>query len=106
MVNSRKKTSTAIEDVHLLVAALPAALQAALHKMPVDQLIEVVMDLGRPPERFPDKVVRLSEKPVSHEDLAHALALVGEFTDDNRAGIERTLHRISAIGTGKGKSSA
>jgi stage III sporulation protein SpoIIIAA len=104
MVNSRKKTSTAIEDVHLLVAALPAALQAALHKMPVDQLIEVVMDLGRPPEaRFPDKVLRLSEKPVSHEDLAHALALVGEFTDDNRAGIERTLHRISAIRNRKGQ---
>ncbi len=104
MGNSRKKTSTVVEDVHLLVATLPASLQAALHKMPVDQLIEVVMDLGRPPEaRFPEKVIRLNEKPVSHEDLAHVLALVGEFTDDNRAGMERTLHRISAIRNRKGQ---
>lgn len=93
-----------IEDVHLLVAILPAAMQATLHTMQVDQLIEVVMDLGRPPEaRLTDAVVRLSDEPVSHEDLAHALALVGEFTADNRAGIERTLHRISAIRNRKGQ---
>ncbi len=104
MGNSRKKISTVIEDINLLVATLPAVLQAALHKMPLDQLIEVVMDLGRPPEaRFPDKVARLSEKPVSHEDLSHVLAMVGEFTDDNRAGIERTLHRISGIRNRKGQ---
>ena len=90
--------TAAVEDVHLLVAILPAALQNELHKLPMDQLIEVIMDLGRLPEaRFPDLVVQLSDKPVSHEDLSHALAMVGEFTDDNRAGIERTLHRISAI---------
>lgn len=104
MGDSRKKVSTVSEDIHLLVATLPAALQAALHKLPIDQLIEVVMDLGRTPEaRFPDKVARLSEKPVSHEDLSHVLALVGEFTADNRAGIERTLHRISAIRNRKGQ---
>jgi stage III sporulation protein SpoIIIAA len=62
------------------------------------------MDLGRPPEaRFPDAVARLSEKPVSQEDLTHVTALVGEFGDDNRAGIERTLHRISAIRNRKGQ---
>ncbi|KAF0215911.1 MAG: single-stranded nucleic acid binding [Geobacteraceae bacterium] len=92
------------EDVHHLVATLPVALQATLHKLPLDQLLEVVMDLGRPPEaRFIDKVVRLNERPVSHEDLSHVLALVGEFTADNRAGIERTLHRISCIRNRKGQ---
>lgn len=103
-MTGRKKNSTPIDDTHLLVATLPGELQAALRRLPLEQLVEVVMDLGRIPEaRFPDKVVRLSEKPVSYEDLSHVLALLGEFTDDNRAGIERTLHRISAIRNRKGQ---
>lgn len=101
---NRKKTGPSIDDIHLLVATLPGELQASLLKMPLDQLLEIVMDLGRAPEaRFSDKVVRLSEKPVTHEELAHVLAHVGDFTDDNRAGIERTLHRISAIRNRKGQ---
>jgi stage III sporulation protein SpoIIIAA len=104
MGNTKKKDSTVLEDIRLLVATLPAGLQAVLQKLPIEQLIEVVMDLGRTPEaRFPDKVVRLSEKPVSHEDISHVLAMSGEFTDDNRAGIERTLHRISGIRNRKGQ---
>jgi stage III sporulation protein SpoIIIAA len=104
MGNSRKKDSSVLEDIRLLVATLPAGLQAVLQKLPIEQLIEVVMDLGRAPEaRFPEKVVRLSEKPVSHEDISHVLAMSGEFTDDNRAGIERTLHRISGIRNRKGQ---
>ena len=104
MKGSAGKAESLLEDNDLLVATLPASLQTALHKMPLDVLLEVIMDLGRAPEaRFPNKVVRLSEKPVSHEDLAHVLALVGEFTEDNRAGIERTLHRISAIRNRKGQ---
>ncbi len=102
-MTNRKKNSPMVDDVHLLVATLPGELQAALRKLPLEQLVEVVMDLGRLPEaRFPDKVIRLSEKPVTHEDLSHVLALLGEFTGDNRAGIERTLHRISAIRNRKG----
>jgi stage III sporulation protein SpoIIIAA len=92
-----------VDDIHLLVATLPGELQAALRKLPLEQLVEIVMDLGRFPEaRLPDRVVRLCEKPVTHEDLSHVLALLGDFTDDNRAGIERTLHRISAIRNRKG----
>lgn len=103
MTTTRKKTASPADDIYLLVATLPGELQTALRKLPLEQLVEVVMDIGRLPEaRFPDRVVRLSEKPVSHEDLSHVLALVGEFTDDNRAGIERTLHRISAIRNRKG----
>lgn len=92
------------DDTLLLVATLPAELQGVLHKLQLDQLLEVVMDLGRVPEaRFPDKVVRLSEKVVSQEHLNHVAALVGEFGVDNRAGIERTLHRISCIRNRKGQ---
>ena len=40
---------------------------------------------------------------MTHEDIAHVVALTGEFTDDNRAGIERTLHRISGIRNRKGQ---
>ncbi len=102
--DSRKKGILPGEDIHLLIATLPGDLQAAIYQLPIDQLVEVVMDLGRPPEaRFPDQVVRLKGAPVSHEDLAHVLALVGEFSDDNRAGIERTLHRISCIRNRKGQ---
>lgn len=93
-----------VEDVHLLVAVLPADVQAALLAMQVDMLVEVIMDLGRPAEaRFPDHVARLSEHPVNHDDLTHTLGLIGDFTEDNRAGIERTLHRISAIRNRKGQ---
>ncbi|MBI1919965.1 MAG: single-stranded DNA-binding protein [Geobacter sp.] len=104
MTNSRKKSAAAPDDTSLLVATLPVALQEALRKLPLEQLLEVVMDLGRPPEaRFVEKTVRLSEKPVSQEDITHVTALVGEFSEDNRAGIERTLHRISGIRNRKGQ---
>jgi len=100
---TRKNSPVPNDDVHLLVATLPGDLQASLRKLPLEHLLEVIMDLGRLAEaRFPDRVVRLSEKPVTQEDLAHVLALLGEFTADNRAGIERTLHRISAIRNRKG----
>src|SRR5690606_25763285 len=43
-----------------------------------------------------------AERPVGPEDIAWVLGRIGEFTEDNRAGIERTLHRISAIRNRKG----
>src|SRR6266702_2091479 len=103
-MKNHAKGDSPIDDIHLLVATLPESLQTALLKLPLDELIEVVMDLGRAPEaRFPDRVERLAEKPVSREELAHVVALIGEFSGDNRAGIERTLHRISAIRNRKGE---
>ncbi len=69
-----------------------------------DSLIEVVMDLGRIPEaRFLDEAVELGDTPISQEDLQHCIDRVGHFSGDNRAGIERTLHRISAIRNRTGK---
>ncbi|MBM9603277.1 R3H domain-containing nucleic acid-binding protein [Desulfopila inferna] len=104
MTDNEKTTSMAMDDANLLVATLPVTLQTALNGMGLEELVEVVMDLGRPAEaRFPGSVVPLSTHPVNHDDIAHTLALVGDFTADNRAGIERTLHRISAIRNRKGK---
>ncbi len=61
-------------------------------------LIEIVMDLGRPPEaRFQFDEIVLSDIDITRNDLAFVSSRIGDFGDDNRAGIERTLHRISAI---------
>ncbi len=61
-------------------------------------LIEIVMDLGRPPEaRFQFDEIELSDIDVTRDDLGFVSSRIGDFGDDNRAGIERTLHRISAI---------
>ena len=58
----------------------------------------MVLDLGRPPEaRFPEHEVVLSPREVTEADIQHVVERIGNFGDDNRAGIERTLHRISAI---------
>ena len=70
-------------------------------------VIEVVLDLGRPPEaRFEDDFVFLTDTAVTHEDIAHVIARLSPFGADNRAGIEQTLHRISAIRNRSGRSSA
>lgn len=62
------------------------------------------MDLGRLPEgQFPEGEVILSKSPVTYADLEYVVERIGEFGDDNRAGIERTLHRISALRNRKGR---
>jgi stage III sporulation protein SpoIIIAA len=89
---------TYTDDLHLLIATLPETLQHTLQALPQDDLLEIIMDLGRIPQaRFPEKAVDLAERPVSHEDLDRVVAAVGEFSADNRAGVEGTLHRISAL---------
>ncbi|XP_050219556.1 protein SEEDLING PLASTID DEVELOPMENT 1 [Mercurialis annua] len=70
----------------------------------LQNLVEVVMDLGRKPlARFPSGDFVLSDCPITLEDLEHATSQVGDFAIDNRAGISRTLHRISAIRNRKGQ---
>ncbi len=87
------------DDLELLMAVLPASIRESLgREAGLGDLIEVIMDLGRRPEaRFPQRSVYLGEDPVKREQLDHVIGRVGAFTDDNRAGIERTLHRISAM---------
>ena len=66
-------------------------------------LIEVVMDLGRRPEaRFPEGPDYLSNRMISWQDLDFCIRRVGSFSNDNRSGIERTLHRISSIKNRRG----
>lgn len=90
------------DDLENLVAVLPPRIADALEQTSEgyrkDDLIELVLDLGRRPEaRYQHSEVFLSEEEVSREDLSYVAERVGQFGDDNRAGIERTLHRISAI---------
>lgn len=93
------QTDEQVLETQLLVELLPKNLRDSLLSRPdISQLLEVVLDLGRIPiARFPSGDVRLSEEAVSHVDLEAAVALVGDFGDDNRAGINRTLHRISCM---------
>lgn len=93
------------DDLPQLLEIFPSNLRQALISHPqLDSLIEVVMDLGRLPEaRFPQSAIALSESPITAADLAHSIAQVGHFSGDNRAGIERTLHRISAIRSRSGE---
>jgi stage III sporulation protein SpoIIIAA len=93
------------DDLEKLMAILPDHLREAIEAHPdFDTLIEVVMDLGRQPEaRFPGKAEYLSETVVSQADLAVTVSKIGEFGGDNRAGIERTLHRISAMRNRRGE---
>ncbi|MGD8941295.1 MAG: AAA family ATPase, partial [Gammaproteobacteria bacterium] len=89
---------TFTDDLSLLIKTLPENLQQALNSLPREELLEVVMDLGRPPQaRLPQHSLNLSETPVNRADLDQVISTVGQFGADNRAGIEGTLHRISAI---------
>lgn len=87
------------DDLNKLLNVLPEAIRVPLEQHPkLSSLIEVVMDLGRLPEaRFPGSSEYLSQTPVSRADLNYCIERVGHFSGDNRAGIEQTLHRISAI---------
>ena len=102
---SADRRRESIDDLDALLAALPRAIVDAVHALPEKEaLIEVVLDLGRRPEaRFPDSEVALLDREISEADIAHVVEHIGTFGDDNRAGIERTLHRISAIRNRSGK---
>ncbi len=87
------------DDLSKLLEILPEPIRQIIDAHPNKSgLIEVVLDLGRYPEaRFFDSAEYLSEIPVTKEDLQYCVDRVGLFSGDNRAGIERTLHRISAM---------
>jgi len=92
------------DDLHALLAVLsPDINQAVEEANNSDNLLEIVMDLGRlPTARFIDKEVELSKSEVTHADINYVVERIGDFDSDNRAGIERTLHRISAIRNRRG----
>jgi stage III sporulation protein SpoIIIAA len=87
------------DDLDALLNVLPKSVVEAVHKANhYDKLLEIILDLGRvPTARFVDSEIVLRENEITAEELAHTVEGLGEFDADNRAGIERTLHRISAI---------
>ncbi|HET6380676.1 MAG TPA: R3H domain-containing nucleic acid-binding protein [candidate division Zixibacteria bacterium] len=93
------------DDLDALMAALPPEIVERLRGVANrSDLLEVVMDLGRRPEaRFTHGEEVLLDREVTEADIAHVIEHIGAFGDDNRAGIERTLHRISAIRNRGGK---
>ncbi len=95
---------TQLDDLHLLIKLLPPELQTSLALEAQGELLEIVLDLGRVPQaRYPDAALNLSNRPVTRKDLDTVIGAVGEFGADNRAGIEGTLHRISAIRNRRGE---
>jgi len=93
------------DDLEALLQVLPTPIEQALRAANQgDNLLEVILDLGRVPEaRFVDRELVLSPREVTDEDLNHVITGIGQFTGDNRAGIERTLHRISCIRNRQGR---
>ena len=87
------------DDLDQLLEILPYSIRNPLENHPERKdLIEIVMDLGRRPEaRFPSGPEYLSNRTISWYDLDYSIKRVGNFSGDNRSGIERTLHRISSI---------
>jgi stage III sporulation protein SpoIIIAA len=93
-------------DLEALLVALPPEIAERIRALPRERdMIEVIMDLGRPPEaRFGGGGEEmLLDREVSEEDIQYVIDHIGSFGEDNRAGIERTLHRISAIRNRSGK---
>src|ERR1700682_982792 len=93
------------DELEALLRGLPAALAARVRALEgLDGLLEIVMDLGRLPEaRFAGREEVLSQREVTAEDIAYVISRIGQFGGDNRAGLERTLHRVSALRNRAGK---
>ena len=87
------------DDIDKLMQIFPPNLVAVLDQIGnADQLVEIVIDLGRlPTARYVHQNVLLAETETTRDDINHIVAHLGGFDADNRGGIERTLHRISAI---------
>ena len=101
MTNFEKEIA---DDLHKLIAIMPPHLSKVINELENrSDLIEIVLDLGREPEvRFSNKIQYLDLPIVTMDDINYVVSRVGDFGKDSRAGIERTLHRISGIRNRKG----
>ena len=92
------------KDLDILIDVLPERVQHYLKESSKKyDLVEVILDLGRLPEvRFSESTELIPGEDVTHIDIQYLISKISEFGDDNRAGIERTLHRISVIRNRKG----
>ena len=87
------------DNLDSLFEVLPPEIKQAVSRLGnTDELVELILDLGRvPTARYANEEVVLRQEEVSQADIEHVVDRVGAFDDDNRAGLERTLHRIAAI---------
>jgi len=87
------------DDLEALLQVLPPQIVGAVNEAnDFDNLLEIILDLGRlPTARFVDSEIILSPTEITREEIDYVVERIGEFDTDNRAGLERTLHRISAI---------
>jgi len=87
------------DDLNQLLEILPQFISTPIKQHPKqEQLIEIVLDIGRRPEaRFSQGTTYLSYRTIIWQDLDYILKRLGKFSGDNRAGIEKTLHRISSL---------
>jgi stage III sporulation protein SpoIIIAA len=93
------------DDLEALMKVIPTHVCERLRTLNrFDELLEVILDLGRvPTARYVDSEVVLAETEVARADLDYVIARIGDFDADNRAGMERTLHRISGIRNRRGQ---
>lgn len=98
------ETKYITDDLAAMLNVFPEEIAEAVDRTDhFDDLLEVVLDLGRiPTARFVDGDVKLIDRMVDHDDIDHVVSRIGEFDADNRAGMESTLHRISAIRNRRG----
>src|SRR3972149_6762215 len=92
------------DDLQALLDIIPPEIaREVTEKDDQENLLEIILDLGRiPTARFVDREVNLRDVEVTHNEIDYVVDRVGEFDTDNRAGLERTLHRISAIRNRRG----
>jgi len=93
------------DDLDALLERFPSHISQPLREREDrSELLEVVLDLGRLPEaRYPDREIVLSDQEIAEGDIEYVVSRIAAFGGDNRAGIERTLHRISAIRSREGR---
>ena len=99
-MTDNKKIPVVTDDLDKLLSVLPKRVQAAILALERNQyeLIEIILDLGRRPEaRYPGEFVFLDDEVITRQEIDQVVARLGTFGNDNRAGMEATLHRISAI---------
>src|SRR5690349_2813156 len=105
MENFKPGQQRVTDNLEQILDVIPLEIRQSLERHDhLEELIEIVLDLGREPEaRFGSRSEYLLPRGVTSDDLEYVTSRVGQFGGDNRAGIERTLHRISAIRNRNGK---
>ena len=85
-------------EMDAIIDILPPRVRKVCSRLNKNDIIEVVLDLGRLPEiRMTNSWQDVIGEIVKEDDLQLVTKNLSAFGTDNRAGIPATLHRISAI---------